>query len=104
MNQKAKKEKLDVRITVRFTLGEAKLVNETADELGMQASTYIRDRIVNGRERSNYSKRKLCTTLVTMNQYLDQFQDTVLSMDGDSIPKEELIPFIEKLRKECELK
>ncbi len=104
MKAKIKKEKADKRITVRFTEEEFKTVTEKADELGMKDSSYIRDRVINGKERNIYAKRKMCTALVTVNHCIDQLHDSVLSMDGDSISKKELIGLIEKMRKECALK
>ncbi len=104
MRAKTKKEKADKRVTVRFTQEEFEVVKGQADELGMKDSSYIRDRVINGKERNVYAKRKMCTTLVTVNHCIDQLHDSVLSMDGDSISKKDLIGLIEKMRQECTMK
>lgn len=101
MSIKIKKERLDKKETVRYTSEEFDVISEKAKELGMKPSAYIRDKTINGKERSSYAIKKMITAKITAQKHIDQLYELLETTNSDSVPKENIIQLLEEARKEC---
>ena len=102
--EKKLKENLTVHPSVCLTEKEYELEKKRAAEMGMSFSSYARDRLINGKERSTALKKKLCASQITFNNCIDKLYNTILSAETDSLSKDELLPILDIIKKECKLK
>ena len=95
-------ETLDEKITVRYTSSELNNFKEKATRLGMKPSAYIRDKSVNGKERSSHAMKKMIAAKVTAQKHIDQLYELLEMTESDSVPKKDIINLLKEARKECE--
>jgi len=94
------KESKTERITFRCTPSQKKKIEREAEKLNMHYTTYAGDKICNGKMRINYAKRKACTSLVTVGNYLDELSALLDTEQSDHISKKLLLEVLENAKKE----
>ena len=95
------KEKRTYTRTVRFSNSELLKVEKEAAIYQMTPSTYMRDKILNGKERTNYNRRIMNTRMVEVTRAIDNMYDYLANVDSDYVPKTELIPLFDNVKKGC---
>ena len=94
------KEIKSERITIRCTPSQKKKLENESAKFNMHPTTYAGDKLFNGRLRMSYAKRKVCTTLVTVGNYLDEISALLDSEQSDYISKELVSKSLENAKKE----
>ena len=96
------KEPKDQRITIRYTQTECKRLEEEATLYQMDVSTYCHDKSLKGKERRNYYRRNMNTKLVEITNATNAIYDYIARVEGDVVPKKDLLPLVDKVKKGCE--
>lgn len=95
-----KKNPRNCNLSFRCTDEQKEQILKNAAALNMPYSTYICDKVLKGKERNNYARRKMVTTLITTSSYLDQICNLIDADDSETIDKNKLVPIIEYAREE----
>ena len=95
-----KKELKTEFFNLRLTPSQKRKIYAEAEKYNMPPRTYAEDKLVNGKMRVSYAKRKICTTLVTVGNYLDEISSILDTEQSDYILKEQLFKPLENARKE----
>lgn len=95
------KENRDQMITPRFTKTEIEKLKAEASLFNMPLSTYCRDKLLKGKERNNYYRRNVNTKLVEITKATNDIYDYLARTDSDFVPKTDLIPLIDNIKKGC---
>lgn len=95
------KEPRDQVVHTRFSKSEKAKILEKAQIYDMDLSTYCRDKTLNGRERSNYYRRKMNTKIVEITKATNELYDYLARTDSDMIPKADLLPLVDNIKKGC---
>lgn len=94
------KERKTEQITFRCTPSERECLEREAMKFNMKLTTYVGDKICNGKTRISYARRKICTSLVTVGNYLDEISSVLDAEQSNYIPKELVLESLEKAKKE----
>ena len=94
-----KQEKRNIKETIRLNEQEYYTIKSKADKLGMSLSSYIRDSVVTGKERTLWGKRKFAEFSISVSHNIDILQNLIVN-NGQNYPHyNELISCISELRK-----
>lgn len=96
------KERKDQRITIRCTTIQKKELEHAAHTLGMHPSTYICDKLFDGKDRNKYARRIMCKTLVTVSKNIDEIYNLIEESSSDYIEINKILPILDNARLECE--
>ena len=94
-----KKEKRNIKETIRLNEQEYYVVKSKADKLGMPLSSYIRDSVVNGKERALWGKRKFADFSISVSRKIDILQNLIFSNCQECPNYNELNFCISEIRK-----
>ena len=95
-----KKELKTEFFNLRFTPSQKRKLLSEAEKYNMPPRTYAADKLLNGKMRVSYAKRKICTTLVTVGNYLDEISSILEAEPSAYISKEQLLKPLDNARKE----
>lgn len=94
------KEIKSERITIRCTPSQKKKLENESAKFNMHPTTYAGDKLFSGKLRMSYAKRKVCTSLVTVGNYLDELSSLLDNEPSDYISKELVSKSLENAKKE----
>lgn len=100
---KNSKEMKDQRITLRLTPTQKNKLQSEANLYGMSFNSYCQDKLVNGKQRQAYANRTRLTRLVTVQKAINDLKDYLEKTDSDTVPKAELLPLVDTLKKGCDI-
>lgn len=103
MNKKKECDRLDHIKPLRFSKKQIDKLEASANELSMPFATYAQDKLVNGKERTTYAKRKMMTAITTANKHIDELYELLATTDSEYISKDELVRYLKTAKKECEI-
>lgn len=100
MKTKSTEPTLDAFIHSRCTKEDKQYIKKQADKLGMPVNTYIRDKLTDGKERTAYGKRKLCTSMVKLTNHVDELYGILAEIDMPVETREKLEECVNAINEE----
>jgi|GEM_PF-6272930 len=94
-----KQEKRNIKETIRLNEQEYYTIKSKADKLGMPISSYIRDCVINGKERILWGKRKYAEFSISVSHNIDVLQNLIVKNCQNCPNYNEINSYIEEIRK-----
>lgn len=97
---KTKKNNLDSGLHFRCTSKDKAYIEEQAAKHGMDVPDYVRDKLTDGKQRSIYGKRKVCTSIVEISNHIDELYEVLNGLDLDPEKQERIEEIMKSVNKE----
>ena len=92
--------KRTIKETIRLNEQEYYTIKSNADKFGMPISSYIRDCVINGKERILWGKRKYAEFSISVSHNIDILQNLIVKNCQNCPNDNEINSYIEEIRKE----
>ena len=90
------------RLSMRLSTKEKAKINELAQELGMDTSTYARDRALKGKAANRYANRKAATGIVRTSNAIYCAYDMLAQTNQETFTKTDVISLLDPIKKEVD--